>query len=37
MINEKKITIIFFILVRDPYVVNLKVIMNINASIFERR
>lgn len=39
MINEKTIAIIVFTLVniRDPYVVNLMVIMNINASIIERR
>ena len=37
MINEKTIAIIVFTLVRDPYVVNLTVVININASIFERR
>lgn len=39
MTNGKTIAIIVFTLVniRDPYVVNLMVIMNINASIIERR
>ena len=37
MINEKTIAIIVFTLVRDPYVVNLTVVININASVDRSR